>query len=145
MSPTVICQEMTADTGERRPVSPTRPLPVYNNTPAGGGLGLSFYSNTALAGTKAVVKASAATLSGLSIGNPNGSIGYVQVFNKLTAGVTVGTTAPDLVFTLPASGTLNLSFPTGIEFDTGIVVAATTTVSGATGVSTGLVVALFYK
>jgi len=146
MTPTLICTEATEAGGARQPVSPTYPLPVAAiaaGTPGTGGVG--FYSNTALAATKAVVKASPATLFGWEIHNPAAAITYIQIFNKLTAAVTVGTTVPDLVLSVPATGVISGTLPVGIDFSVGLVIAATTTAGGLTAPATAAVVALFYK
>lgn len=144
-SPTLLVTEVTAN-GDRRAVSPTYPVPVYGAAPATPGTGgLSVYSNTALSATKAVVVAAPATLAGLSIGNPNAAIAYIQFFNALTAGVTVGTTAPTFVIQIPASSAVNLPLMPGVDFGTGVVIAATTTATGNTALGAACAVTLFYK
>jgi hypothetical protein len=145
MTHTTIGSEVTAG-GELRPVSPTYPLPVSLIEPTGGSGGLTLFSDPALLATKAVVAAVPASIYGYHIHNPNAAIAYVQVFNKLTAGVTVGTTVPDWVIGIPANGTVNLSPGTaGIDFSTGVVIAATTTTGGLTALGAGLQVGIFYK
>jgi hypothetical protein len=144
-SPTLICTELTAG-GILKPVSPDSPVPVTvitALTPGSGGAGV--YYNAALLATKAVVKASPATLYGWQIHNTTAAVMYVQIFNKLTAAVTVGTTVPDMAFGLAASGVLNSTLPIGIDLSIGLVVAATTTAGGLTAPATGAVVTLFYK
>ena len=144
-SPTLLVTEVTAN-GDRRAVSPSYPVPVYGAAPATPGSGgLSPYSNTALLATKAVVKASAGTVAGLAIGNPNAAIAYIQFFDALTGGVTVGTTVPTFVVQIPASSAVNLPLLPGVDFATGIVIAATTTATGLTALGAGCNVTLFYK
>lgn len=113
-------------------------------TPGTGGL--STYYNTALNATKAAVVAVPLSIYGWQINNPNGAFSYVQMFNKLTANVTVGTTVPDFVIGIPANGSVTILNALGIDFSIGLVVAATTTFGGSTNPATqALPVAIFYK
>lgn len=102
-------------------------------------------SQTGLTNTKTQIKGAAGTLGGYVINNPNGSTIYVQVFDALSANVTVGTTTPTYVLAIPASGTVTLELTCGVNHATGITVAATTTATGGTAPSTALVAAFFYK
>lgn len=145
-SPTLLIFEKTSAGGDRTPVSPDYPLPVAPIAAAvAGSGGLTTYSNPALAATKAVVKASPASVAALHIHNPAAAITYIQFFNKLTANVTVGTTAPDLVLGIPANGTLTLTPSWPIDFSVGLVIAATTTTTGSSAPATAAVVGIFYK
>lgn len=65
---------------------------------------------------------------------------YLQVYNKASASVTVGTTTPDFTFPVPTQGDtngagFNLSFPNGVYLDTALTIAGTTGISdnGAPG------------
>lgn len=65
---------------------------------------------------------------------------YVQVFNVDDTDVTLGTTAPDLVFKCPAAETAVFLHVPGNDannlFDTGMSIAATTTHDGNTALAT---------
>jgi len=107
--------------------------------------GATPYSNTALLAVKAVVTAGKTQLYGYNISNPNGSVAYVQVFDLLTADVTVGSTTPTYTLSVPPSGGLDGVFPLGIMHRYGLVIAATTTATGSTALGSALVVSLFYR
>ena len=77
--------------------------------------------------------------------NTTAAIAYIQVFYKLAADVTLGTTAPDFVIPLPASGGATLNF-SGSGWRTragsvagvaspGLTIAATTSPSNSTTAS----------
>ena len=100
--------------------------------------GTTFYRNIDVDETEDQVKGSAGQLYWLHCVTIDTTPIYLQIYNALAASVTVGTTTPDLTFLVPSSGDANgagftLAIPNGIEFDTGITVAATTTVSGSGG------------
>lgn len=122
------------------------PIPASNT-------GWSFNYQSALSSTKVQIKGSAGTFGGyLWLYNPNTAVTYIQVFNKTSANVTVGTTAPDFVIALPgvasASATgsaANMEMVMGIAMSTGITVAATTTASGSTAPSNALTCTFLYK
>lgn len=58
---------------------------------------------------------------------------FVKIWNALTA--TVGTTAPDLIFRVPAAATLKLAIPEGLALGTGFSFACVT--AGGTAGTTG--------
>lgn len=109
--------------------------------------GWLFNYQSALSSTKAQIKGSAGKFGGyINLYNPNTAVTYIQVFNKASASVTVGSTAPDFVITLPglatASGTgtdRNLEITMGVAMGTGITIAATTTATGSTAPSNTVV------
>jgi hypothetical protein len=114
------------------------------NVDAQTGNGNSMFRNTALSNTAVAVKASAGNLSGCHIYNPNSSAAFVQFYNVAQGSVTVGTTTPDWTIFVPALGGVDGDIlPT--SFTTAITVAATTTITGGTAPSTGLLVNLRYK
>lgn len=103
--------------------------------------GSTFFHSDDLDETEEQIKGSAGQLYWLHCMNLSSSVLYLQVFNDTAANVTVGTTAPDMVFPVATQGDTNgagfvLAVPNGIEFDTGITVAATTTATGNTGAGT---------
>ena len=63
--------------------------------------------------------------------NNNAALLFLKFYDGLVADVVVGTTVPDLIFTLPILTTttghpLNIVVPGGLQFDTGITIACTT-------------------
>jgi len=77
--------------------------------------------------------------------NPNSATAYVQIFDALAADVTVGTTTPDYVIpVLGNSGTVDDYIPS-LRFKTGVTYACTTTPTGNTDPTTGLVLSATYS
>lgn len=111
-----------------------------------GVVGTSMYLNTALLATKQAANASAGSLYGYHIYNPNSVVIYVQFFNLASASVTVGTTTPNMVIAVPPFGWADAP-ATGppIGFGTAMTIAATTTATGSGAPSTGLLTNLWYK
>ena len=105
---------------------------------------LSLYADKDGDNTKQTVQAGRTLVYGWNIHNPNGSAAYVQLFNKLAADVTVGTTVNDYSILVPANGNAYADRNRPLEFDTGCVVACTTTEAGNTDPTTGLVVHVDY-
>jgi hypothetical protein len=122
----------------------TQPISVAPAT--SGGLGLPFsalVSNTATA-----VKTSAGQVYGWSIGSAaNSAPAYVQVFNKATGSVTLGSTTPDWVIEVPAGAGSNM--PVGpialAAHGTAITIAVTSTRTGSTAVGSGAHVNFFVQ
>jgi len=110
---------------------------VLNSTSSDGG--------TALTATAQAIKASAGTLRGWYIYNPNTAAVFVQFYNAGTGSVTVGTTAPLFMITVPPGSATNVAWPDGIQFSTAITWAATSTAAGAGAPSTALDAVAFYK
>lgn len=107
--------------------------------------GWSVFSNTALTNTVVSVKSSAGTLGGYMIYNSNATVAYVQVFNVASGSVTLGTTAPTYVLSIPPGSAANLELTCGVNHSTAISAAATATMTGNGSPGTGLVAAVFYK
>lgn len=101
--------------------------------------------STALTNTAQAIKATAGKLGGWYIYNPNSSAAYVPIYNVAAASVTVGTTNPQMVLTIPASSAANLEMVNGIAFDTAISVAAATTAAGNGAPTSALEANFFYK
>lgn len=100
--------------------------------------GTTFFHSDDLDESEEQVKGSAGQIYWITAYNVSASLLYLQVFNNTAASVTVGTTAPDMVFPIPTQGDTNgagfvLSVPNGIAMGTGITLAATTTATGSTG------------
>jgi hypothetical protein len=96
--------------------------------------------------TVRTVKADGGVLAGWSVYNPNATVAYVQVFDVASGiAVTLGTTVPDLVLPVAATSAVHVLDGTGIHFQNGIKLAATTTATGSTAPSTGLELSLAYR
>lgn len=101
---------------------------------------------TALLATVVSAATGLRKLGGYYIYNPNATVAYIQVFNKaLVADVTLGTTVPDLVFAIPATGAANLELTNGRLMRLGIMIAATTTATGLTAMGAACTTNIFYK
>lgn len=119
--------------------------PVFTTpTPSTTG-GWSKVKYAAQTTTKQAVKASAGTFGGYYVYNPNATVAYIQVFDAASASVTVGTTAPDMIFGIPATGAANLEITNGVNMATAITLVCTTTATGSTAPGTGLDLTIFYK
>jgi hypothetical protein len=95
--------------------------------------------------TATAMKTSEGELYSLEVSNPNSSDAYIQLFDATASDVTVGTTTPSLSFLVPAGdgtldGGMDKFWPNGVIFDTAITYACTTTATGSSDPSTGLVV-----
>lgn len=113
-------------------------LSVFNATSSDG--------STALTNSAQAIKASAGQVYGWYIYNPNSSAQFVQFYNTAAASVTVGTTNPLFMLTIPASAAANVEFTNGITFtNAGFSCAATSTAGGNGAPSTALDVVIFYK
>jgi hypothetical protein len=107
--------------------------------------GWSVNSQTALSNTKVAVKASAGTFGGYMIYNPNAAAIYVQVFDVASGSVTLGSTTPTYVVTIPPAAGANVEFTLGVNHATAITLAATTTATGSTAPSTALTGFFLFK
>lgn len=105
----------------------------------------AVYYNGALNATKAVVKAGAGAISSIHIHNPSNAAAYLQVFDALTADVTVGTTVPTFTIGTATLVHNNFTLSAPLEFTIGCVVASCTTVTGNTNPSTANVVTIGYR
>jgi hypothetical protein len=73
-------------------------------------------------------------LKGIVVTNSSAATCFVQLFNALVAGVSLGTTLADLQVEVGAGLTVSLPMPPeGAIFGTGIAIASTTTDNGLTG------------
>lgn len=117
--------------GQRASVRSEKALAVALTTSAGGG-GATPYKLISAASTNGTnVKASAGTLYSLQVNNVNAAVRYVKLYNKASA-PTVGTDTPVHTFAIPKSdGNLEMSWPNGINFATGIGFGLTTGVADA--------------
>ncbi len=145
----------TASAGTQRVVLATDQPALTNSQPVNlapstsGGWSVSSQTNLT---TTATVSGAVAKFGGYMFLNLNATPAYIQVFNLATSGaVTLGTTTPTFVVPIPANSTAangagaNLELTNGIAMSTGIQVAATTTATGATTVTTGLTGFVLFK
>lgn len=103
------------------------------------------YSNTALSNSVVAMTARPAPLRSLHVFNPSNAAAYVQLFDALTTGVTLGTTVPTLAFGVASGVHQSIPLPPeGINFRVGIALAGTTTGTGSSAPSSALVVAASY-
>ena len=131
-------------------VSSSNAMPMQSVASASGGC--SSYFNASVTNSVQQVKGSSGSFYGMSIQNPNNTPVYLQLFASLSAGVTLGSTAPTLSFMIPAMVgvtpgvyDLVLSNEAKIAFASGISVAATSTVSGSSAPSSPVVANLWYQ
>ena len=104
-----------------------------------------FY-RSALTATAVLASPGITNLTGYNIANPNGATVFVQLFDAASAAaVTLGTTAPTLVLSIPASGVLDGTQASPVTFANGLVVAATTTATGSSAPGTALSAAFFVR
>lgn len=109
--------------------------------------GLTRYKNSASNNTKAAVKASSGTIYAIIVDNSaNAAISYVKLYDLASGSVTVGTTAPDMVFEIAASTKLTIAFPEGIAFATALTEACVTAggTAGVTSPSSSVVLTILY-
>jgi len=101
--------------------------------------GTTLHTNAGVSTLKEI-KSSAGQLYWLHAVNLKASVLYIQVFNKASASVTLGTTVADMVFPIPTQGNTNgagftMEVTNGIAMGNGISYAITTTPTGATAAS----------
>lgn len=114
--------------------------------PAANATATGFTTNqqNTLTNTKIAVKAAAGNMYGYRLYNPNTSYVYIQLFNALTGSVTLGTTSPTEVIPVPPGGLIDETYPVPAAYNTGIVIAATTTATGLTAPASSLVATVRY-
>jgi hypothetical protein len=131
----------------------TSNIGAFSLTPTTGSTGgySPYFANLLVAPAGGVtISAVAGKFGGYMIQNLNSTPAYLQCFDT-TAAVTLGTTVPTFVIPIPANGTpangmaANVEFTVGINLANGLKVAATTTSTGATAVTTGLTGVILYK
>ena len=92
---------------------------------------LDKYYNASVSNTNLTVNASPTLIQSISVLNATSAEAYLQLFDLATGGVTVGTTAPSMVFGVGAEGNPHFLFPKPIYFKTGLVIASATARAGA--------------
>lgn len=100
--------------------------------------------------TAQTVKTTGGRIHYLEVSNPNATDAYIQFYDAAAGSVTVGTTTPVQSFLVPAGdGTKDagtektFNFPW--KFNDAITYACTTTATGSTDPTTGLVVNILYS
>ena len=109
--------------------------------------GAKLFNDTDCAGVVVAVKASSGTLYMLDLDNTaNAAVTYVKIWNTASGGVTIGTTAPDIIILVPASTRITVVIPGGVALGTAITVAAVTTAgtAGSTGPTSDVIVRAVY-
>lgn len=119
--------------------------PVFVATTPSTTGGWSVSSQTALTNTKIAVKASAGTFGGYQIWNPNTAVVHIQVFDVASAGVTLGSTTPTYVLSIPPQAAGPWEVSNGINHATAITLAATTTPTGSTAPASNCVATFLFK
>jgi hypothetical protein len=95
--------------------------------------GIPFFDDDVVA-ADVLVQTGDTILLGYDIHNVSGADAFLQCFNAAAvANVTVGTTTPDYVISAAANAVVQGSFPRGIAFPLGLVIASTTATGGASG------------
>jgi hypothetical protein len=83
--------------------------------------------------TDVLVQAGETIVLNVSLHNVEVADSFLLMFDAAAIGdVTVGTTIPDYVVPNDANGIVNMSFPFGLHFLLGLVIASTTTTNGST-------------
>lgn len=96
--------------------------------------------------TKAAVNTGRTRLVSVHVNNLDAAVMYLQLFDAAAASVTVGTTTPDLVIPMAASGTHHVVWgDDGPVFWTACTYAVTTTPSGSTGPTAEAVLSICYE
>lgn len=108
----------------------------------GGGTGMfDTLFSAAVTGTKVQVSAVPVDIGAYHMLNNAAAITYVQVFYKLAADVTVGTTVADAVIPLPVSGGATINFSgQGWRTRGPLTLASTTTRTGNTTATTDVLI-----
>ena len=107
---------------------------AYSVSPIGAPLGTVVATDTGLGHTGDMnVRGGATNLYYLDCDNTaNSAASYLKLWDATAP--TVGTTAPDWIFKIPANTRLPIPFPQGVLFATGFSMAAVTT-GGTAGVT----------
>jgi hypothetical protein len=85
------------------------------------------FSETALSNVVKQVKATGATVRGLELVNTGNEDVYVKGYFAVPGSVTLGTTAPDFIWMIPALKTRRVLLSVGGVYPTALSIVATTT------------------
>lgn len=100
---------------------------------------IATYRDADIDNSAQAVLAAAGKVVGYHIYNPNTSEVFLQFYNTAAGGVTPGTTTPVRTIIIPPRGVIDTALPYELPFSTAITIAATTTATGGTDPTTGLV------
>ena len=110
--------------------------------------GLSTYHDTDLTGTKSAVDATSGTIHSIVVDNSaNGAASYLKLWDATSGDVTVGTTAPDWTFKIPASIKRTITFQEGAAYATALTAACVTTAgtAGTTNPTSDVIVEILFE
>jgi hypothetical protein len=94
---------------------------------------IAHHLSSAITGTVIAGSTVKTDIAMIEIGNTTAAVAYVQFFWAAAADVTLGTTVPNAVIIVPASGGVVLPFNTGWQTGgTAWSMASTTTATGST-------------
>lgn len=110
-----------------------------------GGRGTLTFRNPALTNTATAVATGKSRIYGIHVQNPNTADAWLHLYDVATSGVTVGTTTPKTSYWVPGGAGIDERWSVPGEYNTAMTVAASTTATGGTAPSTGLVVNIFYQ
>lgn len=91
------------------------------------------------------VKAAAGKVYAILVGNNNAAISYLQLFDLATGNVNLGVTVPLASILIPANSSTVIPIIPGMQFNTAISCAGTTTRGGNTAPGTALDVNIIYN
>lgn len=126
--------------------TPSGTQSVSANAPAltASSTAMTAFRNPAVSSTPVQVRSGGGRVHKYHFGNPNGAIVFVHMYNALAANVTVGTTTPLMSYMVAPNAALDGFWPNSVNYSTGISVAVTTTATGNTAPTTGVLVNLGY-
>lgn len=95
---------------------------------------ITHHLSSAITGTVIAGSTVPTDIALIEVGNTTAAIAYIQIFWLAAGDVTLGTTAANVTFAVPASGGVVLSFNVGWQTGgTAWSMASTTTATGSTG------------
>lgn len=127
-------------------VAATQPGTWVSNAPAltASSTAMTAFRNPAVLATPVQVRSGGGRIHQYHFGNPNAAVTFVHIYNALAANVVVGTTVPLATYMVAANAALDGFWPNSLNYGTGITVAVTTTPTGTTAPSAGVLVNLGY-
>lgn len=111
--------------------------------------GLKKYHDTDIGATKVSIDATSGNIHAITIDNTGNAAEatFLKLWNVASGSVTVGTTAPDYVFMVPAATKVTIVFSSAIAYDTALTVACVTTAgtAGTTDPTSSVVLDLIFE
>lgn len=110
--------------------------------------GLKKFRDTDLADGKVAVDSTSGTMHSIVVDNvANGAASFLKLWNVASGSVTVGTTAPDWVFLIPASSKRTIVFYEGVVYGTALTAACVTAAgtAGTTAPTENVVVEIIFE